>query len=316
MLSILQQPFPSFYPSLRTVCICALAGLSVFFVLFVMKPFGMGSYPVESRRWIALGYGVITLIISCLFTCLIPWIFPKPFDEKNWNVGKEISFFIVITLTITFGNLFFSHWVDGAYININNLIKNTIVTFSVAFIPISISVLVKQQRLFYKYKKESVQLNSLLRASGAGKTGLHFSAHNDDSIAELSTGVPLCQTDASIKNNEFIIIKGENQDERLQIPVDDLLVIQSADNYIKIHYLRLQQTQFIVFRNTLKKAEDQLINWPRYFRCHRGYIVNLSKVINISGNAQGYKLTVQGMEDEVPVARNYNAIIKEKIAAR
>jgi LytTr DNA-binding domain len=315
MLSILRQPFPSFYPSARSVYICALAGLSVFFVLFVMKPFGMGKYPLESRWWIALGYGAITFIISVLFTCLLPWFFPKLFEEKNWNVNKEIIFFILLTLAITMGNLIFSHWVDGAYINISNFIKNAIVTFSVAFIPISISVLIKQQRLFYKYKKESTELNNLLQASGAGKAKPGFPVSSAGSIPELSSNIHPDKTDSGAKNNALILLTGENQEEQLQIPENDVLAIQSADNYIKIYYIRLPQTHSVVFRNTLKKVEEQLAGFPQYFRCHRSYIVNLSKVTNIGGNAQGYKLTLQGLEEEVPVARNYNACIKEKIAA-
>ena len=45
-------------------------------------------------------------------------------------------------------------------------------------------------------------------------------------------------------------------------------------------------------------------------RCHRSHLVNLKKVKNISGNAQGLKLELINQSEMVPVSRNYIPIIK------
>jgi hypothetical protein len=307
MLPILRQPFPSFYPSRRGIFICVLAGLSVFFVLFVLRPFGMSKYPLESRWWIALGYGGITFAISCLFTTLLPLLLPVLFDEKKWTVSREIIFFIIITFVISFFNLLFSNWVDRAYFTWNNFLQSCIVTFSIAFIPISISVLVKQQRLFHKYKKESEGLNKLLLEAGTVSS---------TSASGLAINKPPQKEASNYEANSLVVLIGDNQEDQLKIPVTDLLAIQSADNYIKIYHVSGQQPQTTVFRNTLKKAEEQLTGFPHFFKCHRSYVINLSKVTNINGNAQGYKLTLLGMQEQVPVARNYNAILKEKLSLR
>jgi len=48
---------------------------------------------------------------------------------------------------------------------------------------------------------------------------------------------------------------------------------------------------------------------------HRGFIVNLSKVINVSGSAQGYKLHFNTTDIKVPVSRNKSKEIKDKLIA-
>jgi DNA-binding LytR/AlgR family response regulator len=39
-------------------------------------------------------------------------------------------------------------------------------------------------------------------------------------------------------------------------------------------------------------------------RCHRSYLVSPAAVATISGNAQGYRLTLLDIADEVPVSRS------------
>ena len=48
-------------------------------------------------------------------------------------------------------------------------------------------------------------------------------------------------------------------------------------------------------------------------RVHRGFIVNLSKVINVTGSAQGYKLHFNLTEVKIPVSRNKAKEIKNRL---
>jgi DNA-binding LytR/AlgR family response regulator len=71
-----------------------------------------------------------------------------------------------------------------------------------------------------------------------------------------------------------------------------------------------------MFRSTLKKMEGQLQAYPFFYRCHRAYIVNMNKVVHISGNAQGFKLHLAGLDDTIPVSRSLNEEIGEKLSKR
>jgi hypothetical protein len=52
---------------------------------------------------------------------------------------------------------------------------------------------------------------------------------------------------------------------------------------------------------------------PQFYRCHRTCLVNLYRVYKVSGNAQGYKLHVEGVEELSPVSRSLNEVIREKL---
>jgi DNA-binding LytR/AlgR family response regulator len=50
-------------------------------------------------------------------------------------------------------------------------------------------------------------------------------------------------------------------------------------------------------------VEESTRHLPFLFRCHRAYIVNLDRVTNIGGNAQGYRLSLSNNPEVVPVSR-------------
>ena len=54
---------------------------------------------------------------------------------------------------------------------------------------------------------------------------------------------------------------------------------------------------------TIRELESQLANLPWIFKTHRSYLVNLNKISAVSGNAQGYQLSLQQYSATVPVSR-------------
>jgi len=100
-------------------------------------------------------------------------------------------------------------------------------------------------------------------------------------------------------------------DKELEKPTDDeevvFLYAEAADNYVKVFY-RGQPQELI--RSSLKQLEEQFKGSHRIFRCHRTYLVNLDQVVHISGNAQGYKLHLEGVEQVIPVSRSLNEQIR------
>jgi DNA-binding LytR/AlgR family response regulator len=308
MPSFFQQPFPSFYPSRHSVMQCGLAGISVFFVLFLLQPFGMDNYTTPTRLGVALAYGGITFFISILFTCLLPVGFPALFDEKKWTVAKELIFFVVLTMAIAVGNFFFSRWMDNTPLQISSLLRIVFVTFCVAFVPVFISVFIKQHKLFRKYKNESEELNNLLNQFQL--------TPKDIDLPAATIQLPIPETATTVETQPgtgLLELTGENQQEKLSLHPDDLMLVSAADNYVRIHYTGKEKMQQAVLRGSLKNIEGQLNLYVQFLRCHRSYIVNLQKVTGISGNAQGYKLEISGLGDPVPVGRNYNLLIKEKL---
>jgi DNA-binding LytR/AlgR family response regulator len=57
--------------------------------------------------------------------------------------------------------------------------------------------------------------------------------------------------------------------------------------------------------------EATLQQEPIFVRCHRTYIVNTDKIYSVTGNAQGYRLSLHDTQEEIPVSRTYLHVIKD-----
>lgn len=94
----------------------------------------------------------------------------------------------------------------------------------------------------------------------------------------------------------------------LTIAEKDLLYVQSMENYCTLYYLEGNSVKKIWLRISLSNILTQ-IQTQTIKRCHRSYIINLEKVKDIKGNAQGYKLFLQEIDFEIPVSRSFISII-------
>jgi DNA-binding LytR/AlgR family response regulator len=62
--------------------------------------------------------------------------------------------------------------------------------------------------------------------------------------------------------------------------------------------------------------KTEIVNpYSSFFRCHRAFIVNLDKIEQVEGNAQGYKIKLQGAENLIPVSRNLNREFSDRLLA-
>jgi DNA-binding LytR/AlgR family response regulator len=99
--------------------------------------------------------------------------------------------------------------------------------------------------------------------------------------------------------------------------LNDLLFARAADNYVEVHHLRAGQPRRTVLRNSLKALGDALLpHGDRFLRCHKSHLVDLHKVQRVSGNAQGLRLHLAGVEEPIPVSRQLTATVRERLAGR
>jgi DNA-binding LytR/AlgR family response regulator len=91
------------------------------------------------------------------------------------------------------------------------------------------------------------------------------------------------------------------------------LFLTTADNYINIIYKEAGIIKTVLFRNTLTSMEQQVAGFDSLIRCHRGYIINISKVEKSIPSAQGLKLKLAEQEELIPIGRTYLDKIKERL---
>ncbi|BDX37372.1 hypothetical protein CYCD_07270 [Tenuifilaceae bacterium CYCD] len=69
----------------------------------------------------------------------------------------------------------------------------------------------------------------------------------------------------------------EKEELRFSVKAENLLYIESADNYVNVYYTDKEKTARFTLRNTIKRIEESF-KGTEIIRCHRSYMVNFEKV--------------------------------------
>ena len=94
------------------------------------------------------------------------------------------------------------------------------------------------------------------------------------------------------------------KDGMFETDINNLLYLQSSDNYIDICYKNRSSVEHKLVRNTLAAVEKSL-NHPALIRCHRSFIINKYYVRSIKRSAGRYKIVIETSNVEIPVSRKY-----------
>jgi len=285
---LLKRPFPLDTPSRQVFRYTFYTALCVFLILFLLQPFGLNELTTSARILQAALYALVTFVFATVNTFMLPRLLPAVYREEKWTVGKELLHMCWQLVVIAFGNWLLNHWLSGTILSWYSLFKFLWFTMVVGIFPLWLNILLKQKRLLKKYEAGALQLDKQLNQ------------------AESPASVLLSQP-------ETIVFTSENGKEQFMVASGDLRYITSADNYVQIHFWKGNEPATHLLRSTLRKMEEMLAPFPQFFRCHRAYIVNLSEVVHVSGNAQGYKLHLKDWAEPVPVSRNLNGQLTERL---
>jgi DNA-binding LytR/AlgR family response regulator len=118
--------------------------------------------------------------------------------------------------------------------------------------------------------------------------------------------------DSDHKNGSTSITVYSDTSEILKFAMQDLLYIEANDNYSTFHWKNGGQVEKKMLRINLKNVEKQLNN-SFAIRCHRSYIVNINAIDTVSGNTNGYKLSMMRGGLSIPLSRSKGKEVTEKI---
>lgn len=92
---------------------------------------------------------------------------------------------------------------------------------------------------------------------------------------------------------------------RFSVKKENLLYLESAENYISIFYLNKGKMSKHLVRDTMKKVEESF-SGTDVVRCHRSYMVNFGKVKVIKKERDGLKLELDNPSvPDIPVSKTY-----------
>ena len=109
------------------------------------------------------------------------------------------------------------------------------------------------------------------------------------------------------KDNQMFI---KQNDTFIKINYDDILFVESMQNYIKLHF----SDKTLTIYQTMTSIENTLPD-NIFFRVHKSYLINLNYIDQISAN----KVVIKG--HEIPISRNkkeelFNNVVNKKLISK
>jgi hypothetical protein len=258
--------------------------------LFTFRPFGLHVYGLD-RSYVFIGYGTVALVTTLINDYLIYSFFSPYFEENKFKVYHQILWALWHIICLGATNFIYAIYLEAFPLNQLSFFKIQLYVILSAFIPVTLYILLKQNYLLKRNLIEAQEIKKELDHSS--KT------------ANKKTDVQLPE--------EPTIFYSENLKETLHVASSELLYLISQDNYVEFVWIENSKTHKRLLRNTLSFYEEQLKEDSRFFRSHRAYIVNLTKIVSISGNSQGYLITLNSTEGPIPVSRNKGKLLKEAL---
>jgi len=119
---------------------------------------------------------------------------------------------------------------------------------------------------------------------------------------------------ADLNKKGMLSFFDEKGDFKLSVQSDQLLYLESADNYVKIYYLNKGRLSNFMLRNSLKTLDESFSN-TSLIRCHRSFVVNFDKVKVLRKEKDGIYLALdQENIPDIPVSKTYTEKVMSKFA--
>jgi DNA-binding LytR/AlgR family response regulator len=94
------------------------------------------------------------------------------------------------------------------------------------------------------------------------------------------------------------------REKDLKIKLSEFIFAEADKNNVEVYYLYGEELRCKSIRTTITSVQEEL-NHSNLFRCHRSFIVNLSKIESAKGNSNGYLIKLKHYKKELPISRKY-----------
>lgn len=274
MFENLNQPYPfhnNFKHNLRTI---TLVSMGFMLITLYFQPFGIDFLSSHKDGYFVLILGLVSAITFFISTLVMPGLLPRLFESARWTIRKEIIWNLGMLIVLITG---FS--LSAIVFKIPEMQSHTL--FSSA--ALSLLPLV----LFNMVNYNHVLKNKVVKVFDSGR---HWIEEQDKSSKE--------------KKSQAIHIQSINGKETFEDSLANIVLIQSAGNYIEIFYFKDKLVRRQLIRQTLSNVETLLESFPEIIKCHRCCLINSNYVKRITGVSPAYTLEMEGLDFQVSVARH------------
>jgi hypothetical protein len=253
------------------------------------------------------------IIRLILFTSLFALVFINaysPFGADRWYNLTRLEFFTYSSLTILLGvlvvvisRIIMYHFCKRHSLNIWQYliwIFAEIFSMAVAYAMFE-KLFLKDIRIFSDLVKNSSRNTALVLLLPYSVLWLYFSWRDKkEQIERLADYPPSLES-----TRNMIPFYDDKGILKFSIKKENLLYLESAENYVNICYLNKGKVSKYLLRDTLKKIEENF-SGTEIIRCHRSYMVNFEKVKVIRKDRDGLKLEFDNPSvTDIPVSKTY-----------
>ncbi len=137
-----------------------------------------------------------------------------------------------------------------------------------------------------------------------------------ENLRELSVLRKQIERDETVLQKAYVQILDEKGEMRLSVRRENLILIESADNYVCVYYLNNNNVKKVLVRNTLSHVTKHL-EGTGVVRCHRSYMVNLehAKILHRDKEGVYIELGIEGVPD-IPISKTYAENVREWLTGR
>lgn len=273
MFENLNQPYPfnnNFKHNLRTI---AFVCMGFMLIMLYFQPFGINFLASPKDGYFVLLIGLISAANFFINTLFLPGLFPKLFESDRWTVRKEMiwNVWMFAVLSVTFSLIAMAFRISG---------MQSLTVFRAGAIALLPMILFNLSNYNNSLKSKVTQVID---------SGRHW-------LAEERKG-------SHVSESERIRIESDNGKEVFEEDLKNIIVIQSASNYVEIFYREGAVIRKQMIRQTLSNVESRLSDFLNIKKCHRCCLVNIDQISRLTGISPNYTLEASGLDFRIPVAR-------------
>ncbi len=255
------------------------------------------------------------VLLTGLITGIFYWLY-EPFRSTNWGVANNrLWIFVLIVILLGMAIISISRTIMYLYGKKHNIgyTKFSIWIFSeiitMAAVYSIIPVFVKGGFSFEKFSTDfsvAIKYTPLILLIPYSISILTIIIKDQKiQINKLKEIIENNTGNNNQTNSTNLSFLDEKNEMRLSIKKENLLFLESADNYVCIWYLHNAGINKFFLRNTLKSMSS-MFTGSNVLRCHRSYMVNFDHVNTITRTHDGIFIEMDNPDiTNIPVSRSY-----------
>ncbi|MBP5259842.1 MAG: LytTR family transcriptional regulator [Paludibacteraceae bacterium] len=255
------------------------------------------------------------IIITALFSLVFINSY-KPFNSEQWVEGNSQTYYFILSfLLVLIGILVLA---VSRYLMYRIVRKHSMYYAEYAlwvFLEIVVlagfytlfALILDDDLLFWDWKSiitvfRDANINTFLIVFIPYAFSWMYFSYSDkrDRLKELENGIMFRKRSAVFQ------FKDEKGEMRFSVPMEHIVYLEAADNYVEINYLNQGKISQELLRNSLKRVAQDLVQTPVQ-RCHRSYMVNFDHVVALrkNGDEIDIELDVPNIK-KIPVSKSYS----------